>query len=654
MIRIRTFSSFFLVMVSLCIISFNYNTNISKIVISEPISSKLGTAHDENIGENDSVYSVMIKYSYPALEIDERNYAQSDLSVSEILTAMRLDNKNYYYYNNMDYTYDLNIHGNIYVSKYSPYVEMNFTTLQELSIFLDDFEETLNDDKIDSVIVFENKTELGYDRNTSATTGPYPLQDAFNDVGITNHNNLDGSNIKIGIFDGGSPHDLSNLMNNEINLFIDEYNGISADPSEHASIVSNIIAGDVGISKNAELYFANALIRAKWMESMEWFIDQGVQLINMSIWYEDAQPGLYTFLNSYFDFMIRKNKLIIVGISGNGATSNNHKISSPSKSLNMLSVGSISLNGKISYFSDYALDPLHSNIIIKPNLVAPGENLIIPNLTITEYPDVSGTSYSAPIVTGIIALLMEEFPKHQLHPEIYIAALLGGAKKVESNPQKHYEKAGSGIVNYDNARNILLANSIHLITTHETTFNNQEIFSKDISLEVGGYFKSTMVMTINGEEKNPNDDFNGTIHTVMTPNFTKYKLSITDKNTGLILKSDERLSNIFEVEYTNNSQSVLNLRLSISLNGPKIGYFKENGAMVIQGTSIHEHSYSTFPNHYITNTHHTGECHCGHLHETNHWVYEPRFQMDLPRYVNCQDCRKLVDTYNYFIIVKQR
>lgn len=86
MIVKKIISSILAVVLFLNIISFNYNKNISIIVISEPISSKLGATHDKNIDEND--------------------HMQSNQSVSEILTLIRLDNKNYYYYNNLDYTYN--------------------------------------------------------------------------------------------------------------------------------------------------------------------------------------------------------------------------------------------------------------------------------------------------------------------------------------------------------------------------------------------------------------------------------------------------------------------------------------------------------------------------------------------------------------------
>lgn len=66
----------------------------------------MGATHDKNIDDNDSIYSVMIKYAYPSLDIDENDHMQSNQSVSEILTLIRLDNKNYYYYNNLDYTYN--------------------------------------------------------------------------------------------------------------------------------------------------------------------------------------------------------------------------------------------------------------------------------------------------------------------------------------------------------------------------------------------------------------------------------------------------------------------------------------------------------------------------------------------------------------------
>jgi bacillopeptidase F len=95
------------------------------------------------------------------------------------------------------------------------------------------------------------------------------------------------------------------------------------------------------------------------------------------------------------------------GNSGPGASSD----VSPANNNNVLSVGALDADGLVPGFSSRG--PSTCDAALFPKLVAPGDGVMTTDLTfgpIAGYIEVSGTSFAAPHVAGVIALLRDAVP----------------------------------------------------------------------------------------------------------------------------------------------------------------------------------------------------------------------------------------------------
>ncbi len=114
---------------------------------------------------------------------------------------------------------------------------------------------------------------------------------------------------------------------------------------------------------------------------------------------------------------------------------NNGTLGSPATVYNVISVGSYNYRTEtVSIFSGRGLlDNIHCNL--KPDLLAPGEEIqaIFPGGRVST---VSGTSFAAPVVSGICVLLMEwgivKGNKRNLYGEVIKYFLLKGAKRLNN------------------------------------------------------------------------------------------------------------------------------------------------------------------------------------------------------------------------------
>lgn len=163
---------------------------------------------------------------------------------------------------------------------------------------------------------------------------------------------------------------------------------------------------------------------------------------------------------------------------------NNNTVGSPATVFNVISVGSYNYRTEtVSLFSGRGEKDNFYNV--KPDLLAAGEEIraIYPGGRVS---GVSGTSFSAPIVSGICSLLMEwgivKGNKRNLYGEVLKYFLLRGATRLEniSYPNNSY---GYGFVCalesfYDLKNNIL--NSLNLSRDSNQNFQENEINISDI------------------------------------------------------------------------------------------------------------------------------------------------------------------------------
>ncbi len=148
-------------------------------------------------------------------------------------------------------------------------------------------------------------------------------------------------------------------------------------------------------------------------------INWGAAVVNHS-WGESRQGGADNLLDSadfYFDsLMINYGRLQVFAAGNDGQASGN--VGSPGSAYNVLTVGNFDDKGTVSWTGDtmYATssfrDPLSvHNDREKPEVSAPGANDNSTTIASPWWGPVgSGTSYAAPIISGIAALMFQRAP----------------------------------------------------------------------------------------------------------------------------------------------------------------------------------------------------------------------------------------------------
>ena len=241
-----------------------------------------------------------------------------------------------------------------------------------------------------------------------------------------------GSNkVRVGVVDGG-------FLNTDQLAFTEGYNFVSADGlsadyespladrGEHCEYGhGNAVATLIGASQSGdyvkgvadvELVAAragkcNEFERQDTYNALRWLagyevegvplISEPVDVINMSVRFGDFCTADF---QSVVDDISAKG---ITLIAANGNQSTNLLAHSPSDCSGVISVASTSLDGFKSYFSNYG---------VYVDLTAFGDNIRVQSVLDADadgkydYALWSGTSFAAPLVTGTVALLLQDNP----------------------------------------------------------------------------------------------------------------------------------------------------------------------------------------------------------------------------------------------------
>lgn len=197
------------------------------------------------------------------------------------------------------------------------------------------------------------------------------------------------------------------------------------DPGRHGTAVMGIIAGSsvggdaIGVAPGAEWIAANPFAAgdasyADLHRSFAWALDPNGPDISGDItpdvvnnsWALDAPGSCISEFKSDID-LLKAAGIGVVFAAGNEGPSLATS-TSPANNVDTLAVGSTDEQNRISDFSSRGPSACPNSGIF-PDLVAPGDNIF------TTFPDssytfASGTSFSAPHITGVMALLMQAFP----------------------------------------------------------------------------------------------------------------------------------------------------------------------------------------------------------------------------------------------------
>lgn len=369
--------------------------------------------------------------------------AHKEMDAFEEVLEHRQELKNYYSQCNANIVGFLNLadSSKVVVSNYGPFIEYIYDSAEDF--YKNDYEilKSTNPELLEKVYI-EQEYREEYNivplatRNDFDSKSDYQFSKALKDVGIPEEKPYKGDGIKIGSIETGTPL-------NYVNFESGTYEVHGNNPTEHSFWTSSIFGGTSGIANNAKVYFTS-LKNYTFFENAEWLIEKGVNIINCSYGY-----GNYTYsqYSAYADYLVKDAKITFITSAGNVSFLG---VTEPSAGVNVISVASNDFKLAISSFSSFGINSQYYRSLVNPTLTAPGERITGVDNWGSTY--VYGTSFAAPFVTGIVAMLMEEFPILQTHPELVMALLTNSCTKALGQVDTYDTDAGFGIVNYELAR----------------------------------------------------------------------------------------------------------------------------------------------------------------------------------------------------------
>ncbi len=563
-----------------------------------------------------------------------------------VTIRLNYEESNNFYNSNMSIIQNLNVLDlNFEISELTPFLFKSYLTYE---LYLSDRSTLINislDNDIQYIVV--EKIDLSNYSNSESDEGSndsISIDEVKNMMNITN-NTFTGNNIKIGVIEFLK---INNTLNFDTNDIVDEFLYDGINEGSHAAKVCSLIGGNSGLATNAELYMAYLDIASTSTRLdliMKWLvICMQVDIINISI--EMGLASVYGYYNgyaAYLDFIACEYNVCIIKSAGNYSPNNdNQYITTPGCAFNIITVGAMGNDGSILDRSCYNISPSLSNIIKKPNVVAPGDSINIPNLGGESNESHSGTSLSAALVTGMVALLMEEFPILKDNLSLLMSAIMNGADPISNNSIWNL-KSGAGLVNYEKTREIIG----NFITNNENNnFNNIDNIVYQKSLTIPAYHKVEFCVTNNMQIYSEDLlEVNNSI--IGNPNnlYNTYKVCIYNQNNELLCSYTTN-NNVILADFCNDEENDINVILKIEKNNVINASFEDKLSITYQ-LGEHDHIYD-FRYLQYNNNGHKAYCVCGNYLIRPHVILSPQPNQ---RFVMCIKCNYLLDLQDDYVAV---
>ncbi|MBC8456784.1 MAG: S8 family peptidase [Deltaproteobacteria bacterium] len=351
---------------------------------------------------------------------------------------------------------------------------------------------------IDAVLKYTIRREIS--RWSSSSYAPKRISEAKLDYGASwaqihqirvdelHARGYHGEGILIGLLDTG--FDLSHKAMAQIDVrarwdFINNDGNTADEPEQddpgqenHGSAVLSVLAGKspgrlIGpayaasylLGKTEKVTEKGRLFEQKieedwWVAGLEWMEAQGVDVVNCSVgyanWYRFADlDGKTAKVTIAADLAADKGIVMVVSAGNTGRQLLGDiglpgRINVPADGFKVLAVGAVDNAGRAADFSSHG--PTFDGRV-KPDVAAMGVGVISIEPDIPDAFDfnASGTSTSAALVSGAVALLLQAFP--EATPENIANALKSTASRTE-NPDN---TVGWGIIDAAAAYDVLLA-----------------------------------------------------------------------------------------------------------------------------------------------------------------------------------------------------
>lgn len=283
---------------------------------------------------------------------------------------------------------------------------------------------------------------------------------AVMDAGFPNVNNFSGFQR---VRDNGQILGGYDFVNRSTNF----YAGISHGTSVLSTMAGFVDGQLVGTAPDANYYLfitedasqETPLEESLWVEAAEKADSLGVDIINTSLGYTTFDDTRYNYtyadMNGKTTFITRgadiafSRGMIIVNSAGNSGDSPWHYINAPADGFNVLTIGAVDRDENITNFSSFG--PTFDGRI-KPDANAKGGGATIINSS-GDVTSGNGTSFSSPIISGVIACFWQAFPDKTNEEIVQIIKESG---HLFGTPTDH---DGYGIPDFKTAVNTLAVNN---------------------------------------------------------------------------------------------------------------------------------------------------------------------------------------------------
>jgi len=336
-----------------------------------------------------------------------------------------------------------------------------------------------NIDFADPTKMLAQSSEAKFGQNTTVplTYGTATNQITMIGLNMLHNTGNTGAGMTIAVTDSGFPNVDTNPGFAQLranNGIAGGYDFVAGDASYigdhfHGANVLSIMAGNEpgnfeGSAPDAQYYLFRTEDAATetpaelayWVAAAERADSLGVDVINISLGYlgfdNTAENLTYADMDGITSFMSRgvnvafEKGMAIVTSAGNSGSSTIHPfISSPADAQGSFSIGSVTASRVKSSFS--SIGPTADNRI-KPDVAAQGSSTALIN-TAGNVTAGSGTSYSAPLIAGAMACLMQAFPNQT--PQQIVNAVRASASQ-STTPDN---LLGYGIPNFGFAQQTL-------------------------------------------------------------------------------------------------------------------------------------------------------------------------------------------------------
>ena len=247
----------------------------------------------------------------------------------------------------------------------------------------------------------------------------------LHDLGLT------GKGVLVALFDTGFSLDhvafdsLRTRVEARRNFLSDETGFTDLEDTGHGTAVLGTIGGYapgelIGPAFGARYLLASTEVVAFereveedfWVAGMEWADSLGADIISSSLgyldWYTYADMDGETAVITRAATMAVRRGIVVVNSMGNEGDTPYQKMAAPADAEGVISVGGVDATGRRAAFS--SIGPTFDGRI-KPDVMAMGEDTYtVHPFIIDDYLRLNGTSFSAPLVAGVAALLLETYP----------------------------------------------------------------------------------------------------------------------------------------------------------------------------------------------------------------------------------------------------